>query len=102
MPNHIHCIILLTDSLFSAGAGLKLTSTTPTKRHSLSEIIRAFKTFSARRINTSRHTAGSPVWQRNYYEHIIRNEDSLKSIRHYIVSNPINWQNDRENPSIFL
>ncbi|MCJ2541532.1 transposase [Thermostichus vulcanus] len=54
---------------------------TPTKRQPLSEIIRAFKTFSARRINAHQNTTGYPVWQRNYYEHIIRNEDSLDRIR---------------------
>jgi REP element-mobilizing transposase RayT len=62
------------------------------------EIIRAFKTFSARRINQHQNTAGSPVWQRNYYEHIIREENSLNRIRQYIINNPENWDSDRENP----
>jgi len=38
------------------------------------------------------------VWQRNYYEHIIRNEDELNRIRGYIVDNPLRWHLDRENP----
>mgnify|MGYP001772887232 CR=1 FL=1 len=40
-----------------------------------------------------------PVWQRNYYEHIIRNEESLNRIREYIVNNPIKWETDKENPN---
>jgi REP element-mobilizing transposase RayT len=45
-----------------------------------------------------RGTPGAPVWQRNYYEHIIRNEDDLEAIRHYILTNPSRWHEDRENP----
>ena len=47
------------------------------KRHGLTDIIRGFKTFSALRINKLRCVTGVPVWQRNYYEHIIRHEESL-------------------------
>jgi putative transposase len=103
MPNHIHGIILLSDT--PVGAGFKPAPTTPTdtaKRQPLSEIIRALKTFSARRINAHRNTAGSPVWQRNYYEHIIRDENSLNRIRQYIVDNPKNWNGDRENPTTIV
>jgi hypothetical protein len=46
-----------------------------------------------------RGTPGLPVWQRNYYEHIIRNDDELARIREYIVDNPLKWELDRENPS---
>jgi REP element-mobilizing transposase RayT len=65
----------------------------------LPEIIRGFKTFSARRINEHRGTPGIPVWQRNYYEHIVRNDESLNRIRQYISDNPLAWIRDRENPS---
>jgi REP element-mobilizing transposase RayT len=71
---------------------------TPTKRHGLPEIVRQFKTFSARRINEHRGTTGTPVWQRNYYEHIIRDDASLNRIRQYILNNPIKWALDKENP----
>ncbi len=91
MPNHVHGIIILTDF----GAGFKPA---PTKRHPLSEIVRAFKTFSARRINECRNMAGSPVWQRSYYEHVIRNERELTQIREYINTNQLKWGLDRENP----
>ena len=69
-------------------------------QHGLSEIIRAFKTFSARHINEARHTPGGPVWQRNYFEHVIRDEESLNRIRQYILDNPARWQFDRENPAV--
>ena len=66
---------------------------------SLGAIIGDFKSVSARRINRIRKTPGEPVWQRNYYEHVIRNEDELNLIRRYIRINPLKWQYDRENPS---
>jgi putative transposase len=79
MPNHFHGIIIITN-VNNVGAGLKPAPTIK-KRHGLSEIVRAFKTFSSRRINQIRNTHGVPVWQRNYYEHIIRNENELNKIR---------------------
>ncbi|EKD34944.1 MAG: hypothetical protein ACD_75C02115G0001 [uncultured bacterium] len=60
--------------------------------------MRAFKTFSARRINTLRNNPGCPVWQRNYYEHVIRNEGDLANIRQYIANNPLKWDLDENNP----
>jgi REP element-mobilizing transposase RayT len=60
--------------------------------------VRAFKTFSSRRINELRGTPGTPIWQRNYYEHIIRSEDELKRVREYIANNALQWALDRENP----
>ena len=80
------------------GAGFKPAPTNA--QHGLSEIIRAFKTFSARHINESRHTPGGPVWQRNYFEHVIRDEESLNRIRQYILDNPARWQFDCENPAV--
>lgn len=102
MPNHIHGIVILV------GAGFKPAPTPKSApiandfkpappRHGLPEIVRAFKTFSARQINQLRHTSGTPVWQRNYYEHIIRNKAALNRIRQYIMVNPCHWEKDREN-----
>jgi len=119
MPNHVHGIIIKLDrvdrdrprcrggSLLSAKATLPegdvsgegclpAQKTRPYDRYSLSEYIRAFKSFSARRINVLRKTLGLPVWQRNYYEHIIRNEHELERIRAYIAANPARWQEDEE------
>jgi len=101
MPNHVHGIIVLSDTTPDARAGLRPAPTvsTPSKRHGLPEIMRAFKSFSTRRVNEARGVAGAPLWQRNYHEHIIRNEKSLNSIREYIIANPAQWAVDRENPA---
>lgn len=67
------------------------------KQHSLSEIVRQFKTFSARRINTVRGTPGAPVWQRNYYRHVVRNQGELDDIQQHILLNPSGWENNCES-----
>ena len=97
MPNHMHGIVILME-VDDVGAGLKPAPTDLTKCYPLSEIVRAFKTFSSRHINELRKTQGVPVWQRNYHEHIVRNENELNRIREYIINNPLRWQFDRENP----
>jgi putative transposase len=60
-------------------------------------MIRGFKSSATKRINALRGTPGVPVWQRNYYEHIVRDEDSLDRIRRYITENPAHWTDDPEN-----
>jgi REP element-mobilizing transposase RayT len=60
-------------------------------------MVRAYKAASARAIR--RVVKPDFAWQRNYYEHVIRNEESLNQIRRYIVDNPARWTTDRENPS---
>ncbi len=99
MPNHVHGIIVLADigADFKPAvrAGLKPA---PTKRYALPEIVRAFKTFSARRINEIRQTPGTSVWQRNYYEHIIRSEADYTRIAEYVIDNPRRWSEDSLHP----
>jgi putative transposase len=95
MPNHVHGIVVLTD----VGAGLKPARTPVGPDHGLSEIVRAFKTFSSRRINALRGSSGTPVWQRGFYEHVIRNNADLQRIRQYITDNPLRWALDPENPT---
>ena len=101
MPNHVHGIIVLTGELRTTevadnvGAGFKPA---PTRRRPLSEVVRALKTFSSRRINEYRSSTGTPVWQRNYYERVIRSDGELSAIRQYIVDNPAKWAEDAENP----
>lgn len=56
-----------------------------------------FKSIVTKQINALRGTPKIPVWQRNYYEHIIRNADEANRIHRYIESNPSNWVKDREN-----
>lgn len=106
MPNHVHGIIVITGDvnvIKNVGEGFKPSPTDTnrmnTKSHDLTEIVRAFKTFSARKINGERNTKGQKVWQRNYFEHIVRNEKSLNKIREYIYNNARNWQDDDENPN---
>lgn len=92
MPNHIHAVIEITAHV---GAGSKPAQNIPFSNHSLSEIVRQFKTFSSRRINQLSGKQGHPVWQRNYYEHIIRNEISYNNIYWYIMNNPQKWEDDK-------
>jgi putative transposase len=93
MPNHVHAIATFV------GAGLALpgengaASSAPT----LGDMVRAFKSLSAIRVNRLMLRSG-PLWQRNYYEHVIRNERELDKIREYIATNPLKWALDRENP----
>jgi putative transposase len=91
MPNHVNAIIVLVGDDRSVGGG----PDDPMARHGLPEIVRAFKSFSARRINAVLGRPGNPVWQRNYYEHIIRNQDDWQRIRDYIIANPARWDSDR-------
>jgi REP element-mobilizing transposase RayT len=69
------------------------------RRHGLPEIMRAFKSFSARRVNEYLGTMGHPLWQRNYFEHVIRDEKEWDRIRQYVESNPLRWEQDHENPA---
>ncbi len=89
MPNHLHGILVLSD-------GRGGSRTAPTKP--LGRLIGAFKTVSTKRMNDMRGTPGLPVWQRNYYEHIIRDEADLDRIRRYIAENPFRWADDENNP----
>jgi REP element-mobilizing transposase RayT len=65
----------------------------------LGSFIAGFKSAATQRINTMRNTPSLPVWQRNYYEHIIRNEHELNEIRAYIAENPLRWALDENHPN---
>jgi putative transposase len=65
----------------------------------LPKIIGYFKMNSAKGINLLRDMRGVPVWQRNYYERIIRDEAELNAARKYVVENPMKWSEDKENPA---
>ncbi len=101
MPNHVHGVIIINDEPVVVGAGFKpaLGPAVDSRRHSLSEIVRAFKTFSARKINEMRASPGTPVWQRGFYDHVIRNEEELNRVRAYILDNPRKWSEDADNPA---
>lgn len=69
-------------------------------RKPIGRLIGAYKTVSTKRINELGRTPGARLWQRNYYEHIIHDEDEFNLIRQYILDNPARWETDRENPNV--
>ena len=110
MPNHIHGIIQLADATRESFVGAQhaapcqsITYRPLVDMHvrpgSLGAMVRSFKSAVARRINSLRETPGMPVWQRNYYEHVLRDESELLRIREYILANPARWSDDEENPN---
>ena len=108
MPNHIHGVIMIHDAgeHLAAPENVGATHASPLpkrafgpRHRSLVSIVGSLKSAAARRINQLRGTPGAPVWQRNYFEHIIRDEAALNRIRAYIQSNPQRWHFDVENPA---
>ena len=100
MPNHLHGIIILKNDINEVGATRRVAHSRPCglKAGSLAAMIGQFKSLVTKRINQMRNMRGSHVWQRNYYEHVIRNDRELNDIREYIINNPMAWDLDRENP----
>ncbi|MDI6767834.1 MAG: transposase [Bacteroidota bacterium] len=94
MPNHVHGIIIIINDI----VGARHASPLQRKHVSLGTIIGSFKSATTKRINEIRKTTSISIWQRNYYDHIIRNEKSLCRIREYIRTNPERWTCDKENP----
>jgi len=93
MPNHIHGILI-----FSRPVGEELkpgVRVSPTR--TVSEVVRGLKTFSARRINEMTGATGKVIWQRGYFEHIVRTNKGFAAIRQYIRDNPGAWEKDPEN-----
>ena len=120
MPNHVHGIVSLSNvgaqfiALFRKTTLEKqgVINVAPTENNgskqgamnlgptTVGEIVRGFKARCTHAINKIRKTPGVPVWQRNYYEHIIRDDRELDTIRQYIGYNPLNWDEDEENPDM--
>jgi len=116
MPNHFHGILFLTDS-FPVGASLvgalnraDRTCRAATNRAgtrpapTLGEIVGAFKALSTvEYVRAVNHQNWPPfpgrLWQRNYFERVIRNDDELHQAREYIAANPAKWAWDAENPN---
>ena len=107
MPNHVHGILIITDDDTDHRRGvlqyaptvshefpLSDTNTFHSPSKTIGAIIRGFKSATTKQINQMRQSPGIPVWQRNYHERIIRNENELNKIRHYIINNLLNWTND--------
>jgi putative transposase len=124
MPNHFHGILVLSDTDALGAMPSPAGPSQPQASHQVAAsssaegsgrnaspprlpcgaapgspgaIIGNFKSTTARRINRIRKTPGASVWQRNYYEHIIRTERALTAIREYIAGNPARWYLDKYN-----
>jgi putative transposase len=95
MPNHFHGILVLAEDRQepSGGAG----GFGKPVAGSLGAIVGQFKSFAAKRINHVRGTPAAQVWQRNYFERILRTEDEFNLTRHYIDGNPAHWPEDPNN-----
>ena len=91
MPNHLHGIMVIAEA---RRGGSRTAPTNGTRRKPLGRLIGAFKTVSTKAVNQMRGTPGTKVWQRNHYEHVVRSDESLHSIRLYIINNPSNWESD--------
>jgi putative transposase len=99
MPNHIHGIVWIENDASIAIVGADGRPPLPhlhRKPRSLGSFIAGYKSSVTKRIRDELNETG--IWQRNYYERIIRNEKELDAIYRYIESNPLNWAKDDENP----
>ncbi len=104
MPNHIHGIVVIANGE-KQPAGVGATHASPLRkplgpqRKSLGAIIGAFKSASTKRVNEMCQAPGMPLCQRDYYEHVIRDQHELDRIREYIAANPVRWAEDVNNPA---
>jgi len=115
MPNHFHGILVIYDRRGTArrarnddhgvmGTARRAPTTTTMERFgkpvagSMPTVIRSFKSAATKRINEMRKTPGAKLWQRNYWEHVVRNESELNRIREYIQNNPNQWESDKLHP----
>ena len=116
MPNHVHGIIEIIHSSETISVGAHCVrphndnfhdeNNNPTHHQNpviggrtqcaptLGFVIRGYKAAVTKQINLLRHVAGQKVWQRNYHEHVIRNEPSYLKIAEYIQTNPLRWRDD--------
>jgi putative transposase len=101
MPDHLHGILAIENSSNGARPCVITTESNspmpPRKPQSLGSFIAGFKSSVTKQINLMRCTPGQPVWQRNYYDRVIRNDRELDAIRLYIQANPQNWAENKEN-----
>ncbi|MDJ0797804.1 MAG: transposase [Calothrix sp. MO_167.B12] len=96
MPNHIHGILWINKKIPGENEPRQYGQMVA---GSIPGVIRSYKSAVTKKMNQTCNQKGiSSAWQRNFYEQIIRNEKSLEEIRKYIANNPVNWENDCENP----
>ncbi len=113
MPNHLHGIIIINDyrrgeapgrsggigkPSFLPGASPLQLQPRGTIPGSLGAIVQNYKSASSYKIHKLGMLPGKQIWQRNYYEHVIRDDAELNRIREYIEANPGRWEQDEENP----
>ncbi len=99
MPNHLHGIIVIINR-----SGEACLAPTPipvkSKKDTLGSIVGSFKSSVTKQAKKFPLLVKGILWQRGYYEHIIRNDEELKRVREYIATNPIRWYFDRENTNL--
>ena len=99
MPNHFHGILFFwKDGIHFVGATRRVAPSGTLQSGSLGAVIGQFKSLATKRINVFCQTPGRVIWQRNYYEHILRDQRDLDAHWHYIEANPEEWDRDLENP----
>jgi len=108
MPNHLHGIVEITVRT-NVGANGRSPVQCPVQLHtqstsiksmrpqSIGSFVAGFKSSVTKKINQIRHTPSRKLWQRNYWEHIIRNENEYQRIAQYIIDNPKKWEHDKLN-----
>jgi len=96
MPNHFHGIIVNCEDKIKAN--IKEQPIFYHQKTQLGNVIAYFKYQTTKLINQKRNMAGVKIWQRNYYDHIIRNQESLAILQKYVIENPLRWTNDQLYP----
>lgn len=98
MPNHIHGIIIIQHPVETIHeSSLRVMDIKQRRKMLIPKIIGRFKMQSAKYINLLINNVGKPIWQQNYYDHIIRSDRDYYNICEYIQNNPRKWEQDRNN-----
>ncbi len=97
MSNHFHAIIYIEKQ--QPNLHLNKQPSTKLPPQSLATIIRSFKSAATRQSRSTQQQKELNIWQKNYYEHIVRNETDLNQIQQYILNNPLKWHLDSLNPN---
>jgi len=97
MPNHVHGIIIINECRGTMHRAPTLEQFGKPTSNTIPTIIRGFKSAVTKQINAIRQKPGMPVWQRSYYEHVIRSDNELNRVLENTSFNPINWPIDENN-----
>ncbi|VAW33368.1 hypothetical protein MNBD_CHLOROFLEXI01-937 [hydrothermal vent metagenome] len=102
MPNHGHVVFDFRAFPIQADMTKSMGNFENALAGSLGVVVGRYKTAVTTRINNLRQSPGAKVWQRGYYERIIRNERELEATRQYIINNPARWAEDKDNLDALL